>query len=90
MVLLGDVAHVKSCFGPFGDSVRVGARLVHGLSQMYKGSESFGTHPLVLLGVDGQVEACFGLFGDCPNLDADRCTVCGERTIGSEIIFGWT
>jgi hypothetical protein len=23
---LGDVDHVKSCFGPFGDSVRVGAR----------------------------------------------------------------
>ena len=38
MVLLGDVGHVESCFGPFGDSVRVGARLVHGLRQMYIGS----------------------------------------------------
>ena len=38
MVLLGDVGRVESCFGPFGDSVRVGARLVHGLSQTYIGS----------------------------------------------------
>ena len=30
-VLLGYVRHVESCFGPFGDSVSVGARLVHGL-----------------------------------------------------------
>ena len=35
MVLLGDVAHVESCFGLFGDSVRVSARLVHGLHQTY-------------------------------------------------------
>ena len=43
-----------------------------------------------LLGDEGQVEARFGPFGDSANLDDDRCTVCGERTIGSEIIFGWT
>ena len=35
MVLLGDVGHVQSYFGPFGDSVSVGARLVHGLRQTY-------------------------------------------------------
>jgi hypothetical protein len=34
MELLGDVGHVKSHFGPFGDSVSVSARKVHGLSQM--------------------------------------------------------
>jgi hypothetical protein len=28
---LGDVGHVESHFGPFGDNVSVGARLVHGL-----------------------------------------------------------
>jgi hypothetical protein len=33
------MGHVKSHFGPFGDSVRVGARKVHGLRQPYKGSE---------------------------------------------------
>ena len=70
MVLLGDVGHVESCFGPFRDSVRVGARLVHGLSQTYKGSESFGTHPMVLLGDETLVEAHLGLFGDSANLDA--------------------
>jgi hypothetical protein len=26
MELLGDVGHVKCCFGPFGDGVSVGAR----------------------------------------------------------------
>jgi hypothetical protein len=39
MELLGDVGHVESCFGPFGDSVSVGARLVHSLRQKYHGSE---------------------------------------------------
>ena len=29
--LLGEVGHVESHFIPFGDSVSVGARLVHGL-----------------------------------------------------------
>ena len=31
MKLLVDVGHVESRFGPFGDSVSVGARYVHGL-----------------------------------------------------------
>ena len=31
MELLGNVGHVESRFGPFEDSVSVGARLVHGL-----------------------------------------------------------
>ena len=31
MELLDDEAQVESCFGPFGDSVSVGARYVHGL-----------------------------------------------------------
>ena len=35
MELLGDVGHVESCFGLFGDSVSVGARLVYGLRQTY-------------------------------------------------------
>jgi hypothetical protein len=35
MKLLGDVGHVESRFGPFGDGVSVGARLVHGLRKMY-------------------------------------------------------
>ena len=38
MVPLGDDAQAEARFGPFGDSVRVGARLVHGLRQTYIGS----------------------------------------------------
>jgi hypothetical protein len=35
LLVLGDVGHVQSRFGPFGDSVSVGARLVPGLRQTY-------------------------------------------------------
>ena len=42
---------------------------------------------MVLLGDEAHVEAHFDLFGDSANLDIDRCTVCAERTIGSEIIL---
>ena len=35
MELLGDVGLVESRFGPFGDSVGVGARSVHGLRHTY-------------------------------------------------------
>jgi hypothetical protein len=35
MKLLGDVGHIQSRFGPFGDSVSVRARLVRGLRQTY-------------------------------------------------------
>jgi hypothetical protein len=33
--LLGDVDHLESRFSPFGDSLSVGARLVHGMRQTY-------------------------------------------------------
>jgi hypothetical protein len=35
MELLGDVGHVASCFGLFGDGVSVSARKLLGLRQMY-------------------------------------------------------
>jgi hypothetical protein len=35
MELLGEMDHVESHFGPFGDSVSVSARLVHSLRQTY-------------------------------------------------------
>jgi hypothetical protein len=34
-----------------------------------------------------QVEARFNSFGDSANIDAKRCTVYDECTIGSEIIL---
>jgi len=42
---------------------------------------------MVLLRDEAQVEAHFGPLGDSANLDADRCTVCAKRTIGSEIVL---
>jgi hypothetical protein len=42
---------------------------------------------MVLLADEAHVDAPFGLFGHRANLDQDKCTVCAERTIGSEIIL---
>jgi hypothetical protein len=42
---------------------------------------------MVLLGDEGPVEYHFGPFEDSANLTQDRCTVCVERSIGSEIIL---
>ena len=39
MELLGDVGHVECCYGPFGDSVSVSARKLHGLRRSYIGSK---------------------------------------------------
>ena len=36
MEVLGVMGHMESSLRPFGDSVSVGARLVHGLRQMYE------------------------------------------------------
>ena len=43
---------------------------------------------MLLLGDMGQVEACFGLFGDSVMSTQDRCMVCAECNIGSEIALG--
>ena len=43
--------------------------------------------PMVLLGDEAQVQAHFGMFRNSTSLIQDRCTVCAERTIGSEIIL---
>ena len=42
---------------------------------------------MVLLGDEAQVDASFSPFGDSGILMQDRCMVCTERTIGSEIIL---
>ena len=59
---------------------------MYGLHQTYHRLRNH-THPMVLLCDEAHVEARFGPFGDSANLDVDRCTVCAERTIGSEIIL---
>ena len=42
---------------------------------------------MVPLGYEAQVEARFGPFGESAILTQDRCMVCVEHTIGSEIIL---
>jgi hypothetical protein len=87
MELLGDVSHAESHFFLFGDSVSVRARSVHGLHQTYHLlRKSFWTHPMVYLEVT-RLKWKLNPFGDSANLDARWCTVCIERTIGSEIIL---
>ena len=49
--------------------------------------KSFWTHQIVLLGDEAQVEARFGLLDIVLILMPDRCMVCVERTIGSEIVL---
>ena len=44
-------------------------------------------HSMVPLGDEAQVEACFNLSDIELILTQDRCTVCVERTIGSEIVL---
>jgi galactitol-specific phosphotransferase system IIC component len=61
MELLGELCHVESRFGPFGDSVSVGARYWYGLRQ---------TCQLNLLGDVDHVESRFGLFGDSISVGA--------------------
>jgi hypothetical protein len=71
MELLGDVGHVESRSGLFGDSVNVGATQVHGfVPNVPKAPKSFWTHLMVLLCDEAQVEACYCPFGDSANLDA--------------------
>ena len=66
MELLGDVGHVKSGFGPFGDSVSIGARKLHGLRQTYHRLRKIILDaPDEILGDVAHVKSRFGSFGDC-------------------------
>jgi hypothetical protein len=67
--LLGDVGHVESYFGPFGDSISVGARCTV-CAKHTVGSKLVWTHLMLLLGDEAQVEAHFDLIGDSASLDA--------------------
>jgi hypothetical protein len=66
MELLGDVAPMESCFGPFGDGVIVSQYAPN----VPSAQKPFWTHPMVLLGYEAQLDAHFGIFGDSANLDA--------------------
>jgi hypothetical protein len=92
MELLGDVGHMESLFGPFGDYVTIGpfgdARQVHGLRLMYHRLENHFRctrwNSLVtcvkwnLVSVHLEIELI---------LTQERCTVCAKNTIGLEMIL---
>ena len=70
MVLLGDEAQVKACFGPFGDSANLDARSAHGLRRTYhKPGNRFGPTRWKLLADMGCVESSFGPFRDGVSVD---------------------
>ena len=88
MVLLRDVGLVEACFGPFGDSVNLGARLVHNLRRMYhKHGNHFGHirwHSNVML-VKWKL---FLVYLEIVLISGQyRGTLCAEHTIGPEIIL---
>ena len=59
MVLLGNVSQVEACFGPFGDSVNLGATKVHVRAECTMGMEIiFGTAD----GTPRYRESCGSLF----------------------------
>jgi hypothetical protein len=64
MKLLGDVGHVESHFGPFGDSANLDARQVQGLRRTYHRLKNcFWTHRM-------ELESHFGPFGDSVSIGA--------------------
>ena len=88
MVHLGDVGHVESCFAPFGDSVRVGTRLVHGLRQMYhRLRNNFGCTRWYSYVTRLKWKLVSVHFEIVLILTQDWCMVCAERTKSSEIIL---
>jgi hypothetical protein len=79
---------VKSHFGPFGDSISVGARWEHGLRRTYQKLRNyFGHTRWVLLGDEAQVEGLPVRLEIVLILIQVSCIVCAKRTKGSEIIL---
>jgi hypothetical protein len=71
MELLGDVGHVESRFGPFGDSVSLqmcDSCMVCTIRTV--SSEIILTHAIELLDDVGHVESPFGPFGDSVSFSA--------------------
>jgi hypothetical protein len=91
MVLLRDVGQVETHFGPFGDSVNLSARKVHGLRRIYHGH---GNHfrrtrwNSKATWVKGKLVS---VYLEIVLISThDSYVVCTKCTIGSEIILGAT
>jgi cytochrome b len=83
MELLRDVGHMESCFAPFGDSVSVSARKVHGLRRTYHSLRNHFGHTrwdsLVTWAMWHLVSICLETMLVSMQ---DRCMVYAKHTIG--------
>jgi hypothetical protein len=70
MELQGDVGHVESCFGPFGDILVSVQDRCTVCTKRTVGSEIILDAPDSTPRHEAQLEARFGPFGDSANLDA--------------------
>jgi hypothetical protein len=88
MELISGVGHVEFHFSPFGDSVNVSTREVHGLHRTnHRHRNHFGRtrwESLVTWLKWKLGSVCLGIL---LLLMHDWCTVCIKRTIGSEIVL---
>ena len=88
MELLGDEGHVESCFGPFGDSANLEARLVHRLRRTYLRLENcFGRTRWNSMVMWVMWNLTSFSLETVLVLVQDRCTLCAKRTRGLEIIL---
>jgi hypothetical protein len=88
MELVSDAGRVESGFSPFGDNVSVSARLEHGLHRTYHrhrnhfGRTRWDSYLTRLKRKLGSIRLEIVL-----HLMQDWCTICVERTVGSEIVL---
>jgi hypothetical protein len=87
MELLGDETQVEARFGPFGYSAILDVDWCTVSPNIPWDQKLFWTHPVVLQGYGAQLEARFVRLGIVLNLTRDKCVVCAEYTISSEIVL---
>jgi hypothetical protein len=88
MILLRDVRQVEARFGPFGHSVNLDTRWVHGLCGTSNRLRNHFTHSLWNSYVTWVKWKLVSVHLETMLISAqDRCMVCVECTIGSKIIL---
>jgi hypothetical protein len=88
MELVDDDAHVEARFDPFGDSANLDGRYVHGLRQTYHWLRNRFRCTRWYSEVMRLKQKLISVHLEIVLiLTQDRCTVCNEQTIGSEIIL---
>jgi hypothetical protein len=88
MGLLGDVDQVEARFSPFGNSVNLDVRYGLGLHRTYHRLKNYFGHNRWYSYVTWAKWKLISVYLEIVlNSTQDGCTVCAERTIGSEIIL---